>query len=72
VSPPPPEPGGEVLIENIDGVGALFAERLRTSGVRFARQVAEMDPVRLASILQTTEARAATIIRSAREAIGQV
>ena len=69
VSPPPPEPGGEIPVEDIDGVGDLFAERLRTGGIRFARQVAELDAPRLATILQTTETRAATIIQSAREAI---
>jgi hypothetical protein len=59
--------GDDSPVENIDGVGEQFAERLRTAGITLAREVASMDRVRLAKILETTEARAATIIESAKK-----
>ena len=71
-SPAQVRPGpGEANIPagEIEGVGDQFAERLLAAGIRFAHEVAAMDRVRLAAILETTEARAATILENARRLV---
>lgn len=77
VTPDPdlPTPPDRIPIREIDGVGERFAERLEEAGIRFAAQVAALEPAALAEILTPPDGRAvaestaADIIRNARQLI---
>ena len=68
--PPNDGPGGpatpERPIRDIRGIGEVMAARLRENGITRPSEVAAMDRARLATILGTSEERAAEFIAEAR------
>ena len=62
-----PLPGGERPVDNVRGIGPQFRARLEEAGVRSVRELAALEPARLAEILAISEDRAAALIESARE-----
>jgi predicted flap endonuclease-1-like 5' DNA nuclease len=72
ISAPPGTPifvpgavAGPTLAE-VSGIGPTFRARLEANGVTLAAEVASMEAPHLAEMLRTSEARANTIINSAR------
>ncbi len=63
-------PGGEPIpVEEVEGIGAVFAERLRGQRITTAYQLLCQSKARLADILQTDQARALSILTAAQRRI---
>jgi predicted flap endonuclease-1-like 5' DNA nuclease len=62
-----PWPGSDRPVNAVRGIGPQFRARLEEAGVRTARELAALEPARLAAILAISEDRAAALIESARQ-----
>jgi predicted flap endonuclease-1-like 5' DNA nuclease len=62
-----PLPGGDRPVDAVRGIGPQFRARLEEAGVRSVRELAALQPARLAAILEISEDRAAALIESARQ-----
>ncbi len=62
--------GGTIGVNEIEGVGPVYTERLTASGITSAEALATEEPTRVARILGVSEDRARLIINNARTRVG--
>lgn len=58
-----------IPLEEITGIGATYADRLRTEGIRGVNQLAELDPETVSELSNASTSRAADWIEQANQMV---